>query len=143
MQQRLKFAAALAAVMSVLVPLSPGRTEDAPGAATDNASPAASPASTPTPAEPSPSVAATPLPAASPAPAATAPAPSPSPSPTIATQSETPPQKDTGAAPSKDRKKTKMTRRQEIEHALKTGTVPSRYRSSVPKQYQKYIPFEK
>jgi hypothetical protein len=72
-----------------------------------------------------------------------APAPTASPEPTTATQSETPPQKETGPAPAKDRKKTKMTRRQEIEHALKTGTVPSRYRSSVPKEYQKYIPFEK
>jgi hypothetical protein len=72
-----------------------------------------------------------------------APAPTASPAPTTATQSETPPQKDTGAAPSKDNKKAKMTRRQEIEHSLKTGTVPSRYRSSVPREYQKYIPFEK
>jgi hypothetical protein len=61
----------------------------------------------------------------------------------MATQSETPPPKDTGVTTSKEKKKTKMTRRQEIEHALKTGTVPSRYRSSVPKEYQKYIPFQK
>jgi hypothetical protein len=33
--------------------------------------------------------------------------------------------------------------RHEIERSLKTGTVPSRYRSQVPKEYQKYIPFEK
>jgi hypothetical protein len=52
------------------------------------------------------------------------------------------PQKDTGT-PAPAKKKTRMTRRQEIEHSLKTGTVPSRYRSSVPKEYQKYIPFEK
>jgi hypothetical protein len=45
---------------------------------------------------------------------------------------------------SKDKKKkTKMTRQQEIDHSLRTGTVPSRYRSSVPREYQKYIPFEK
>ena len=36
-----------------------------------------------------------------------------------------------------------MTRQQEIDHSIASGTVPSRYRSSVPKEYQKYIPFEK
>ncbi|MFC0241281.1 hypothetical protein [Rhodopseudomonas telluris] len=36
-----------------------------------------------------------------------------------------------------------MTRREEIQHAIDTRTVPERYRSSVPKEYQKYIPFAK
>ncbi|KPG00408.1 hypothetical protein IP86_07005 [Rhodopseudomonas sp. AAP120] len=36
-----------------------------------------------------------------------------------------------------------MTRREEIHHAIDTRTVPERYRSSVPKEYQKYIPFAK
>lgn len=36
-----------------------------------------------------------------------------------------------------------MTRRQEIQHAIDVRAVPERYRSSVPKEYQKYIPFEK
>jgi len=36
-----------------------------------------------------------------------------------------------------------MTRQQEVEHSLKTGTVPSRFRRSVPREYQKYIPFDK
>jgi hypothetical protein len=36
-----------------------------------------------------------------------------------------------------------MTRQQEIDHSIDNGTVPARYRSSVPKQYQQYIPFEK
>lgn len=44
---------------------------------------------------------------------------------------------------SKKPAKKKMTRRQEIDHSIDTGTVPSRYRSSVPKQYQQYIPFDK
>ncbi|WFU42097.1 hypothetical protein QA640_06280 [Bradyrhizobium sp. CB82] len=43
----------------------------------------------------------------------------------------------------KPAKKKQMTRRQEIEHSIDTGTVPSRYRSSVPKEYQRYIPFDK
>jgi hypothetical protein len=37
----------------------------------------------------------------------------------------------------------KMTREQEINHSISSGTVPSRYRSQVPKAYQQYIPFEK
>jgi hypothetical protein len=48
------------------------------------------------------------------------------------------------AAPRK--KKTaakKRTRQQEIEHSIETRTVPARYRSSVPKRYQRYIPFAK
>jgi hypothetical protein len=36
-----------------------------------------------------------------------------------------------------------MTRRQEIDKSIDSGTVPSRYRSSVPKEYQHYIPFAK
>jgi hypothetical protein len=36
-----------------------------------------------------------------------------------------------------------MTRQQEIDHSIASGTVPSRFRSSVPKEYQKFIPFEK
>ena len=36
-----------------------------------------------------------------------------------------------------------MTRQQEIDHSVDSGTVPARYRSSVPKQYQQYIPFDK
>lgn len=47
------------------------------------------------------------------------------------------------AAPKKKKPVKKMTRRQEIDHSIDTGTVPARYRSSVPKEYQHYIPFEK
>ena len=36
-----------------------------------------------------------------------------------------------------------MSRRQEIDKSIENGTVPSRYRSQVPKEYQKYVPFEK
>lgn len=68
------------------------------------------------------------------APAATTPAPSatnPTPSPG--------PKESTSKKPAKK----KMTRQQEIDHSIDTGTVPARYRSSVPKQYQQYIPFDK
>ena len=37
----------------------------------------------------------------------------------------------------------KMTRQQEIDKSVDSGTVPARYRSSVPKEYQQYIPFDK
>ena len=47
------------------------------------------------------------------------------------------------AAPKNKKPARKMTRRQEIDHSIDTGTVPARYRSSVPKEYQQYIPFEK
>jgi hypothetical protein len=47
------------------------------------------------------------------------------------------------AAPKKKAKAARMTRRQEIDRSIDSGTVPARYRSSVPRQYQQYIPFEK
>jgi hypothetical protein len=36
-----------------------------------------------------------------------------------------------------------MTRQQEIDKSIDSGTVPSRYRSRVPKEYQQYVPFSK
>jgi hypothetical protein len=47
------------------------------------------------------------------------------------------------AAPKKKNKTAKMTRQQEIDKSIDSGTVPARYRSRVPKEYQQYIPFEK
>jgi len=41
------------------------------------------------------------------------------------------------------KKPAKMTRQQEIDRSVDRGTVPARYRSSVPKEYQQYIPFDK
>jgi hypothetical protein len=46
------------------------------------------------------------------------------------------------AAPKK-RKSARMTRQQEIDRSIDRGTVPARYRNSVPKEYQHYIPFDK
>jgi hypothetical protein len=37
----------------------------------------------------------------------------------------------------------KMTRQQEIDKSIDSGTVPARYRRSVPKEYQQYVPFDK
>jgi hypothetical protein len=49
---------------------------------------------------------------------------------------------ETKAAPKK-RKPAKMTRQQEVDRSIDQGTVPARYRNSVPKEYHQYIPFDK
>jgi hypothetical protein len=46
------------------------------------------------------------------------------------------------AAPKK-KKSAKMTRQQEVDRSIDRGTVPARYRNSVPKEYHQYIPFDK
>ena len=46
------------------------------------------------------------------------------------------------AAPKK-KKPAKVTRQQEIDRSVDRGTVPARYRNSVPKEYHQYIPFDK
>jgi hypothetical protein len=43
----------------------------------------------------------------------------------------------------KKKKAAGVTRRQEVEKSIDSGTVPSRYRNAVPKEYQQYIPFSK
>ena len=46
-------------------------------------------------------------------------------------------------AAAKKKKPVKMTRQQEIDRSVERGTVPARYRNSVPKEYHQYIPFDK
>jgi hypothetical protein len=46
-------------------------------------------------------------------------------------------------AAQKKKKPTRMTRQQEIDRSVDRGTVPARYRNSVPKEYHQYIPFDK
>jgi hypothetical protein len=70
--------------------------------------------------------------ATAPAPPATAPAP-PAKAPDVTTTEHT----------TKKNKPRNMTRQQEIERSIDSGTVPARYRKSVPKEYQQYIPFAK
>lgn len=49
-----------------------------------------------------------------------------------------------GAKPTKRKAAAKkMTRQQEIDKSVDSGTVPARYRSSVPKEYHHLIPFDK
>ena len=86
-------------------------------------------------------------PAAPAAPAAQTP---PANGPPAPTQSANPPSANppatttTDNAPKTKKKKTAgVTRRREIERSVESGTVPSRYRNSVPKEYQQYIPFSK
>lgn len=83
-----------------------------------------------------------PAPAASPAPAAP---PAPAPSPAAAAPSTSPATASGETAKHKSRKRIRISAqtRHEIAHSLKTGTVPSRYRSQIPKEYQRYIPLEK
>jgi hypothetical protein len=71
------------------------------------------------------------------APSGTAPPATPS-----AAAPETPAPEKEKAAPKK-KKPAKMTRQQEIDRSIDRGTVPARYRSSVPKEYHQYIPFDK
>lgn len=37
----------------------------------------------------------------------------------------------------------KKPRKSEVDRSVDNGTVPARYRSRVPKEYQQYVPFEK
>lgn len=69
-------------------------------------------------------------------------APAATSTPAATTDNSTAPAGSKKSAEKKPAKK-KMTRQQEIDHSIDSGTVPARYRSSVPKQYQQYIPFEK
>lgn len=105
--------------------------------APDPSAPAA-PATTAAPAAPAAPAAQT-APANAPAPAAQSANP-----PAANAPSANPPTNTTDNAPkAKKKKAARMTRRQEIEKSINSGTVPSRYRSSVPKEYQQYIPFSK
>ena len=73
----------------------------------------------------------------------------PAATPTAAPEPKAPENKtpeDTAAekkAGPKKKKPTRMTRQQEIDRSVDRGTVPARYRNSVPKEYHQYIPFDK
>ncbi|MBR0910723.1 hypothetical protein [Bradyrhizobium japonicum] len=77
------------------------------------------------------------------APAATTTAPAATATTPAATSDTASQPADSKKSASKKPAKKKMTRQQEIDHSLDSGTVPARYRSSVPRQYQRYIPFDK
>jgi hypothetical protein len=61
-----------------------------------------------------------------------------------ATSSTTAPEAAAAEKPAAKKKKpARMTRQQEVDRSIDRGTVPARYRSSVPKEYHQYIPFDK
>lgn len=53
------------------------------------------------------------------------------------------PKKEAAESKKKKTASKKMTRQQEIDKSIDSGTVPSRYRSQVPKQYHHLIPFDR
>ena len=69
-------------------------------------------------------------------PAATPPAATTTTAPAAKTETTT-------TEPAKKKPAKKMTRQQEIDKSIDSGTVPARYRSSVPKEYHHLIPFDK
>ena len=75
------------------------------------------------------------------APAATSPAAPETRAPESKAPENTAPEKTKAAV--KKKKPARMTRQQEIDRSIDQGTVPARYRSSVPKEYQQYVPFDK
>ena len=89
---------------------------------------------TPNTAAPAATAPAAPPPAATPPAAATTTAPAAKTETTTATEP---------AKPAKKKAAKKMTRQQEIDKSIDTGTVPARYRSQVPKEYHHLIPFDK
>jgi hypothetical protein len=133
--QKLSRIVAVAAV-AVCVPAGLLMAQNAPATGSDTtAAPAPAPAATTS--EPA---------ATTPAPAATTSAPATTTSAPAATTSApaaTAPATTQNDQPMKKKKTAKMTRQQEIDKSIDSGTVPSRYRKQVPKEYQQYIPFSK
>lgn len=96
-----------------------------------------------------------PAPAPAPAPAAAAPAPepaAPAATPAVAPRpsavAPAPPTPETEPAKSASGSHVKkpshrMSRNAEIDRSINNGTVPARYRRSVPREYQQYIPFDR
>ena len=114
-----------ATMASVSLPAAIGLAQTAPN--TGPASATTAPAATP------PTAATPPAAAAPPPAAATATAPA---AKTETTTSEP-------AKPAKKKAAKKMTRQQEIDKSIDSGTVPARYRTQVPKEYHHLIPFDK
>jgi hypothetical protein len=81
--------------------------------------------------------------ATTPAPATTTTTPAPATQPAVAPALTTTTTTDKDAGTTKKKPAKKMTRKQEVDKSVESGTVPSRYRSSVPKEYQQYVPFAK
>ena len=123
-----------AAAVAVCVPAGLLMAQNAPATGSDTT---ATPAPATAPADTAPAPAAT-----TPAPAATTSAPAAATS-APATTTPAAPAATQNDQPAKKKKTARMTRQQEIDRSIDSGTVPSRYRKQVPKEYQQYIPFSK
>jgi hypothetical protein len=125
-----------AAAVAMCMPAGLLMAQNAPGTAGSDMTTAPAPA---------PDATTTPAPAATtPAPAATTSAPTATPSaPATTAPAATAPAATQNDQPTKKKTTAKMTRQQEIDKSIDSGTVPSRYRKDVPKEYQQYIPFSK
>jgi hypothetical protein len=122
------------------VPSAPAATTAAPAAP---AAPPATPPAAPAASTTAPSAATAATPAASPAAAPAAPTAAPAPSPAGPPAAKSAAPKEEPATKTSKKKSVKLTRQQEIDKSIDSGTVPKRYRRSVPKEYQPYIPFSK
>jgi len=123
-----------AAAVVVCVPAGLLMAQNAP-ATGSNTTTAPAPATAPADTAPAPA-------ATTPAPAATTSAPAAATS-APATTTPAAPAATQNDQPAKKKKTARMTRQQEIDRSVDSGTVPSRYRKQVPKEYQQYIPFSK
>jgi hypothetical protein len=126
-----------AAAVAVCVPAGLLMAQNAPATGSDTTT-APAPATAPADTAPAPA-ATTPAPAATSEPAAT----TPPPAATTSAPATTAPATTQNDQPAKKKKTARMTRQQEIDRSVDSGTVPSRYRKQVPKEYQQYIPFSK
>jgi hypothetical protein len=134
MQRLSHLAVAAAAITLMSLPTTASFGQNAQGTGTDTITappPATTPASPPATAAPA---------ATTTTPAATPPADA---TPEAKPSGDTPPAKTTEPTPKAKKKSVSKASRQEIDRSIDNGTVPSRYRKSVPKEYQQYIPFEK
>jgi hypothetical protein len=128
--KRLCFIATTVATISLTAGVALAQTAPAGGAAPGAAAgAAAAPAATAAPAAP-----------AATAPAATAPAAE---KPAAATDKPAEPKKEAAEPKKKKTAQKKETRQQELDRSIDRGTVPSRYRTQVPKQYHHLIPFDR
>jgi hypothetical protein len=138
--QKISFPGGMAAatVVFMMIGTAFAQTPDA----TPVPAPAAAPAPEPAAPAPAASAPAPSTPAAS-APAATTPTAA-APAPAESTKEPAKePTKAAADAPAKKSPHKKVSRNAEIDRSLRNGTVPARYRNSVPREYQQYIPFDK
>jgi hypothetical protein len=136
MQKIFRVGTMTAAVVFMMASAAVAQTPDAtpaPATSAPATPPAAAPAPASEPAAPAPAAAAPAAPAAAPA----------APAPTAATTPDDAPAKTASGSHVKKTPHRRVSRNGEIDRSINNGTVPARYRNSVPREYQQYIPFDK